>query len=285
MQTADAATVVSVAPEGCTQGPGRRFPTLAVERLSLDAAPDLVEARRQLAEDGFCVFKDAASAGDLATAESLFWDFVESRQLGIDRNDPRTLRHSCWRRLASSETTFSTGLLSQYGIGQSEFMWHCRQLGGVQKAFATAWGCGEGELITGFDSCAIMRNFFCLESDDAWRHNGVDSGAWLHVDQNHGTTPELSTFQGLLNFLPATAVTGATVLVPGSHLRAGEIFAACERGPADFVMLDGEGDFEAFCGGAVQVRGCLSSCLVGPADECSSVRNANTRVLTYECDV
>ena len=254
-----------------------RAPARAFPRFDLAEG---AEARQHLAEHGFCVFRGAATAAELARTELLFWDWCERQEgLGISRRDPRTLRGACWRPLASGESTHRSGLLSQRGIGQSAFMWAVRSLSGVRGAFGAAWGVGADELVTGFDSCAVTRNLWLAEreqlraaaggSDDGsepeepqvspWATN-LHEARWFHVDQNWHDRPGLSTFQGLLSFYGATAASGGTVLVPGSHLRFAEPFrdahAAAREHPSEgYVALDKPGDHARYCaaGMAVQV--------------------------------
>ena len=72
-------------------------------------------------------------------------------------------------------------------------------------------------------------------------------------------TPGLSTYQAVLNLKDATAATGATVLVPGSHHRFEEVFKDAHRSSkdvrqssVDYVTLGHAGDYEKYCSGAVQ---------------------------------
>mmetsp|Transcript_43116 Transcript_43116/g.69463 ORF Transcript_43116/g.69463 Transcript_43116/m.69463 type:complete len:112 (+) Transcript_43116:511-846(+) len=47
---------------------------------------------------------------------------------------------------------------------------------------------------------------------------------WFHIDQSYYSDPELTTYQGILNFYEATAATGSTVLVKGSHKDFKKVF-------------------------------------------------------------
>mmetsp|Transcript_26695 Transcript_26695/g.61499 ORF Transcript_26695/g.61499 Transcript_26695/m.61499 type:complete len:364 (+) Transcript_26695:53-1144(+) len=238
---------------------GKRSPVAQLPSV-VHGHTSVEEVQAILGEQGLCVFKGVASPGDLACGEALFWDFMEQQEPGICRSDPTSLTHERWRRFASSETTFRTGLISQLGIGQSEFMWHARSL--VRDVFATAWGVPAEELVTGFDSCAATRNLWALaeEEPEAWSYNGLGKGkSWFHVDQNWHNHSGLSTYQGLLNYFPSTAVTGGTVVVPGSHKKFAQIWDTNTGEPEreqseDFVMLDREGDFERFCSPSCQVE-------------------------------
>mmetsp|Transcript_58136 Transcript_58136/g.189399 ORF Transcript_58136/g.189399 Transcript_58136/m.189399 type:complete len:191 (-) Transcript_58136:37-609(-) len=57
------------------------------------------------------------------------------------------------------------------------------------------------------------------------------------MDQNVRMHPGLHTYQGVLNFYPSDAVSGSTVVVPGSHHRFAEICAAHPEARGGFVKL------------------------------------------------
>lgn len=82
---------------------------------------------------------------------------------------------------------------------------------------------------------------------------------WYHLDQNFNRNPNLECYQGLLNFFPAEAATGATVVVPKSHRRFQEVFQNRGAGGSDFVNLSSDADFGSFCTAAVQAA-------LGPGD-------------------
>ena len=73
------------------------------------------------------------------------WDYLESLEVGIRREDPLT-----WDNIPTNEY----GILLQFGIGQSPAMWHVRTLPNVHKVFAAAWG--TEELIVDFGGAVIF---------------------------------------------------------------------------------------------------------------------------------
>jgi len=189
------------------------------------------------------IFKRVAGPGELARAEELFFQWLEWAPLGIRKGEALTMRSSVWRNLGWG----NTGVITNYAVGQSEFMWYLRMLPQVRLAFATAWGllpettgpqgscdeCSIPPLITSFDGCGAQRNLFLPEAEKDWR----TAGRWFHVDQNHRFAPGLHTFQGVLNIYPTDAVSGSTVIVPGSHRRFAEICAAHPEARGSFVKL------------------------------------------------
>jgi len=108
--------------------------------------------RQALKDVGAVILRNVASLAEVAHAESLFCDWLESLPLGIKRNDPSTIRTSVWRRLGYS----NTGVITNYSIGQSSFMWYLRMLPRVRQSFATvgAW----------LGKCMPMENVLSLAS-------------------------------------------------------------------------------------------------------------------------
>mmetsp|Transcript_34941 Transcript_34941/g.48630 ORF Transcript_34941/g.48630 Transcript_34941/m.48630 type:complete len:81 (+) Transcript_34941:522-764(+) len=52
----------------------------------------------------------------------------------------------------------------------------------------------------------------------------LTKGGWFHIDQSYYNDPGLTSYQGILNFYEATAATGSTVLVQGSHKDFEKVF-------------------------------------------------------------
>merc|ERR1712137_144083 len=166
----------------------------------------------------------------------------ESLPLDIDRRSPNTMRNSIWRRLGHADT----GVITNYSIGQSKFMWFLRLLPRVREAFATAWGLPVGaadanhgpsgniaELMTSFDGCGAQRNIFLPGAENTWR----TKAGWFHTDQNHKFKSGFHSLQGVLNFYPVDELSGSTVLVLGSHLRFEEVCASHPEARGNFVKI------------------------------------------------
>lgn len=66
------------------------------------------------------------------------------------------------------------GLLNQYDIGQSEFLWSVRGNPNVKKVFSRIWK--SDELCVSFDGAGCFRNWY-LNKD--WKTDG----SWYHCDQ------------------------------------------------------------------------------------------------------
>ncbi|CAM9328188.1 unnamed protein product, partial [Heterosigma akashiwo] len=209
-------------------------------------------AKVALDKYGVCIFSKVAEADQLAEAEHLFWSWIEGLGMGFNRNISESLANL--EQLGYR----GTGIISKYGIGQTDFMWYCRTLPKVRGVFETLWG--TSDLVTSFDGCAAFRNPWArLESGEGPQTDWVTRSGWYHLDQNFNRNPNLECYQGLLNFFPAEAATGATVVVPKSHRRFQEVFQNRGAGGSDFVNLSSDADFGSFCTAAVQAA-------LGPGD-------------------
>jgi len=161
-------------------------------------------------EHGYVVIKQVASAEQRETAVNLFWDLCESKQPNLKRNKPSTWKTEHW--VASP----SVGIMSGYGIGQSEFLWYARLLPKVKEAFSKIWQ--TDDLLVSYDGCGVFRP---PEENISWK----TSGAWYHIDQNCYNRVGLHAVQGLVNFYPSGAYDGGFVVVPKSHKMVAEAFA------------------------------------------------------------
>lgn len=153
-----------------------------------------------LDENGFVVIKQVADTNHILKATSLMWNFLESLGTGIKKDDPETWKNANWPH------ALGTGIISQYGIGQSDFMWYCRLIGNVRKIFELIWN--DKDLLVSFDGAGLFR------SSDYPINAG---GPWFHIDQNPTYQPGRCAVQGMLNLIPSRKQDGGFMVVPGSH--------------------------------------------------------------------
>jgi ectoine hydroxylase-related dioxygenase (phytanoyl-CoA dioxygenase family) len=182
-----------------------RVRAIELRKFSLNEAAD---AKQFLSENGICIFKNIASNEDCTRLEGRFWDYLEGLNLGMNRNDISTLTDANWMQLGFMRN----GILSQFGVGQSDFLWECRLLRNVREMFSAIFE--TDDLITSFDGCCAFRNPWLnpFREEDWITQNG-----WFHLDQNSRLIPGFETYQGFLNLLPADAATGGVVVIPRSH--------------------------------------------------------------------
>jgi hypothetical protein len=167
----------------------------------LEAAPS--SALAHLEREGFVVIRELLPAAALSRGHELFWQALCQLNPGIDRRD-----RSSWTN-DNIPGLFNLGIVSFYGLCQTDFMWHVRTRSEVSRAFAAVHGVAASELVASMDA-------FALRFDTRNRH----SKAWLHVDQlPHLPGGEVLSVQGAFNFLPVREHDAGIVLVPRSHLQ------------------------------------------------------------------
>jgi len=163
-------------------------------------------ALQYLDEFGYVVFKNVATEEEVIQARNLFWDFAEDVKgfegtQALSRNDPSTWDSVFWMGDPY------TGIVFRYGIGQSPFLWYCRSLPKVKKAFVGIWN--DDDLLTSYDGCGVFRP---PEFNPKWQ----TKGGWFHIDQNVYRKPGRHAVQGLLNLYPSGDYDGGFVVVPRS---------------------------------------------------------------------
>lgn len=120
-----------------------------------------------LNENGYVVYSQVASEQQTKEAVSLFWDYMESVGAGFQRTDENTWYTPEWPAFQNS------GVIAGHGAGQSAFLWFCRGLPDIKKAFQMVWS--QDNLLVSFDGCGVFR---------PKEEFGPGAGTWFHFDQN-----------------------------------------------------------------------------------------------------
>jgi ectoine hydroxylase-related dioxygenase (phytanoyl-CoA dioxygenase family) len=169
---------------------------------------NLSKAFDYLDKEGYVVIQDVISDDQSKEGIDLFWKFMSELNTGIDRNDIETWNNKNW------PNEFSTGIVSSYGVGQSEFMWFCRLQENVIKIFEKRLK--TKDLLTSFDGLCVFRP---VDRFNEWN----TKSSWFHVDQSKKDSSHLCN-QGLLNFYDVNEKTGGLAVYPKSHLLHAQYF-------------------------------------------------------------
>ena len=170
-------------------------------------------AQAELRKTGFAALCNTAGENELTGLHRLFWDYVETINPNIKRDDHSTCNNKEWPGF------FSVGIFKWYGIGHSSFLWAVRCLVLLLVFWSEMFD--TDRLLTSFDGCGVIRG---------WEHNYEAVGApqkpkkkkeekkeekkkkepvepkvgWRHVDQNLNILPERNTsYQGGFNVIDA----------------------------------------------------------------------------------
>ena len=118
-------------------------------------------------------------------------------------------------------------MISEEGIGQSEFLWNVRSNQLIRRVFTQIWN--DQALLVSFDGCGVFRD---------WRYKSdwKTSGGWNHVDQNPKTKPNRRCIQGLVSLTDQSEQTGGLIVYPQSHLHFTELVDVCKN-EKDYVKV------------------------------------------------
>lgn len=165
-----------------------------------------------LRADGFVVVSGVLDNDECQTVLDLAGDWMEAasqaeRQLQASASKESPLIHRY--DLSSLLSGFPPiglegGILPFYGSGHSKAAWNIRSHPAIRTIFQNLLE--TDDLLSSLDGVVFWHSGQVL----------TDSG-WFHVDQNPRGKPACCSYQGLLNLLPVTPITGGNVLVRGSH--------------------------------------------------------------------
>ncbi|CAF0719318.1 unnamed protein product [Adineta steineri] len=182
--------------------------TTSSPRFSVTNDDALKDAIAYLDQHGYAVISDIMNQDEININKDLLWKFIENASNNtIDRKDPQT-----WSKEWPSFSTH--GVISGFGIGQSDFLWNVRSNRQIKKVFTRVWN--NQQLLTSFDGCGVFRD---------WRYNAAwkTTGGWNHVDQNPKTKPGRCCIQGLVSLMDQNEKTGGLVVYPQTHLHFTEL--------------------------------------------------------------
>lgn len=154
--------------------------------------------------NGFVVVKSVLDSSSVELAKKQLWRFLDDAA-GIKHNDMTTWTLENLDKVGLSDN----GILCKKGIGQTEFMWHIRQLPRVKSAFSNIYG--TDDLLSSMDGGNI---YFPWHRDTASHHQKTETG-WYHVDQGLNMRG-FQCVQGLVSLTEVSAGTGGLCLIPGS---------------------------------------------------------------------
>ena len=119
---------------------------------TFDASDDDAGVQGAIAERGFAVIREAATAAELVRARELLWDHLAS--VGWERRDPTTWTDASFPGEGKEQLRFAmAGVLE--GTPHIAANWYTRTLPGVLRGFASAYG--TDDIVTAFGPMVINR--------------------------------------------------------------------------------------------------------------------------------
>lgn len=213
-----------------------------IKTFPLEAAPHripLEDTERWLGylrEHGYVVVRGVVNQEKVGDLQSKVWDFAESLGTGIDRNKKSTWVNANW------PNTFSTGIISQYGVGQCEALWLARTDPNVRAVYEAIYD-GQRDLLVSFDGLNMFRPPAGIDGEK-WTTKGL----WPHLDQNFWSGGKFSSsglsVQGALNLIDSGPEDGGFICVAGSNKLFGYLHEKYKLGKPgvksakNFALLD-----------------------------------------------
>jgi hypothetical protein len=200
-----------------------------VSPARLDPA-DRAGIRAHLDEHGFACVRGCMSQPELERAEDLLWMHLEGVEEASQRMAQR--RPIGWRRgqPATWREGHGDGLMTS--TTHCDSMWYVRTRPGVINAFHAAYGTHhDSELVAAFDRMSVnlpvsSGNPAALRVARATSQHGkfgVAQRMHTHVGQFYGPEFKGPEYYAIVPLFGMNRNTGATALVPGSHLEVQEI--------------------------------------------------------------
>lgn len=167
------------------------------------------EAKQYLDKNGFVAIANVLNNSEICNAKSLLWDFIEKSTV-VERDNIKTLDDGYWVQLCGDT---SSGLITDLGMGQSEFQWYIRTNEKILNIWQKVWNVNSyEELLCSFDGVCIFRPF---KYNLQWK----TTNKWYHVDQNPIKKPNFACYQSYVSLLDQNEHTGGTTIIPKSHLK------------------------------------------------------------------
>jgi len=209
-----------------------------IRRFDFRVPSQIAQAMSYYDKHGYVVASNVLSTEEVEKAKDLFWGFIE----GLPKRYPKEFTKQeieTWAKRDNVETwnhkkwpaNPKNGIIQDYGIGQSAFLWFVRSRPLVKKVFSEIWG--TSDLLVSFDGCGVFRPWRFKSS---WKTNG----GWYHVDQNATTKPGKHCVQGLISLYDGGPKTGGLTVIDGSVKDFAEVQSRIEedmKGTWDFVPI------------------------------------------------
>jgi hypothetical protein len=168
------------------------------------AAAPVVSPFQQLFDEGYQVIEEPVlTADECKQLVSEWWDWAESLNSGIDRNDPT----------AGKWPANIHGIIQYPSAAHIIPVWRARTHPKVVAKFAELWGVKPEDLLVSFDRMNVQRPS---------SRNKPQKG-WLHIDQG-ARIANSRCYQGLIPLIDMPQEAGTLVVMPGSHKLHKELF-------------------------------------------------------------
>jgi hypothetical protein len=161
---------------------------------------EVLESEQYLQDYGYVCYREILTQSETCRYDNLLRDLLTKLNPNIHLSD-----HTTWTN-KEMPGDYSTGIVTHYGVPQSDFAWYLRTHPQTQQAFANLYKIHRDELCTSLDGINLQFNY---------RNHKRN---WLHRDQvpwvEGGNLP---SYQGIYSRYPSGDQDGGFICVPNSH--------------------------------------------------------------------
>ena len=179
----------------------------------------------QLKNNGYAVIPNVLSNEECKLANDGLWNWLSDFSEGKIKSDDNTTWEKNW-----PYTMGKKGIIQQYKIGHSQFVWDIRQNPKVVKVFEQLWN--DDNLLCSFDGINIQ-----IPPEVTNKYADPYGIEWHHMDQST-LRPEFECVQGFVDINGTNFEDGCLVVRNKSHLYFSEYakhFGVQEK--SDWVKL------------------------------------------------
>lgn len=200
-----------------------------VSPVRFDAA-DRAGIKQHLTEHGYACVQRALSPPELSHAHELLWAHLEGTEDATQNMTQR--KPEGWRRDEPTTWLEGHGDALMTSTTHCESMWYVRSRAGVMGAFHAAYGTQrDTELVAMYDRMSVNlptssgnpETLRVAGESTSLGKFGVAQQMHTHAGNFYSDGFTGDEFYGIIPLFDMNRKTGATALVPGSHLKVGEI--------------------------------------------------------------
>lgn len=164
---------------------------------------EAIASRQHLEQKGYVVYRDILTLEEITHYDLLLSDLLHQLNPRIQLDN-----HTSWTN-QEMPGDYSTGIVTHYGVPQTDFAWYMRTHTRTQQAFAQLYKIPRGELCSSLDGINLQFNYRNRKRN--WLHR--DQVPWLEGG-------DLPSYQGVYSRYPSGPQDGGFVCVADSHLSA-----------------------------------------------------------------
>ena len=156
-----------------------------------------------LQTEGYAVLRDVWTPEDIHNATGLFWDFIETINPRVHRDDVATHTDENW------PMEWNNGVVMEGEVQNTPFMWNARVHRTTREVFASLYDVSADELLVSFDRANAVRSQQTF---------GTPKTGWFHHDYPMPVERDFQCYQAFVNYIDCSDDgTPCLRVIPRSH--------------------------------------------------------------------